>query len=802
MSGKRKKSGTKSKNTPVKLLSGTGDVLAQVAMGFLALLLLIPPFFRGLFFPEDQVRVLICALILAMLIAFHVWHCRQNKIGNLTFLSHPLDYFMLALPGVYLLSFFTAANPGLALHELVENTLYFVIFWCSARLLTTRQSVNRILAVIYLAAIGLSLAGLATATGFIHIKDGYVGWRIASSFQYANALASYLGAALIIGIYFTSQLVTSNNRGIKAWDNARFWVLGTILAAGNYLILLVFIATGSRGGLLVLALALPLFILLNRNLLKLPLLLAILIAAIGAIPGSVMFTRYMQVGEITTAWLYVLLGLALVIVLQLVILLLLTKTARQYIWAGLAGFVVLATIGTTYLSDKLGLTGALARFDIFNINILEIRSAVDRFEFMGTALVMIKERPFIGWGGGGWQEAYLAFQEYHFISRQVHSYFFQVGVETGTLGLLVVFGIWALFFFAVYKLFRQGNRDIAVLLGAVGLFIGGRAAIDFDLSLAALTMMLMTCFGAARGLSTPKEPAAKISGTKNNRQLIAALALITVLLIGAGILSSANASLKQSYAYIQQKNIQAALEQAETAASKNPFNHEISLYLSSLRSALGDSAGAEQELRKAVRKSPYNPRVRAQIADFLLKHKKYAAALVEAEKAIALAPLQVIWYERLARVAILAALDKTEKGELDAVKTYTEIVLNLPPKMMARYDALSEKHQRLWISGHRINNPTAELHLRLGQAHGLQGDYQAALEQLNIAVQHIPAHKATLKGEALFWQAAVLKKQGKKEEAAKASTAAEQLWPNGKNIYEKLTVDWKENINAKTSTTK
>ncbi|MDK2887533.1 MAG: hypothetical protein PWP72_411 [Thermoanaerobacter sp.] len=77
----------------------------QVAFWGLAALLFFPPFFRGLFFPPEQEM----ALMGAAIIFWFTWLWKHGR-RDYSFLTHPLDYFTLALPLVYVMAAFGAVN--------------------------------------------------------------------------------------------------------------------------------------------------------------------------------------------------------------------------------------------------------------------------------------------------------------------------------------------------------------------------------------------------------------------------------------------------------------------------------------------------------------------------------------------------------------------------------------------------------------------------------------------------------------------------------------------------------------------
>ncbi|OAT79909.1 O-antigen ligase family protein [Desulfotomaculum copahuensis] len=479
----------------------------QAAFWGLALLLFFPPFFRGLFFAADQER----ALMLAALICWCAWLWKHGR-RDYAFLSHPLDYFALALPAAYILSSFVAVNAGLALDEIVKNVLYFLVYWTAVQVVTGQREAIRLLHVIYLAAVGVALAGLFTATGLASVKDGFLGGRIYSTFQYPNALASYLTAAVFLGLFFKSEYgalalrdAITDRTLLKTLPDRllRSRPFGYLYKALDFILLAVLFGTKSRGGLLVTGAAVVLYLIGLHWQKRLPVLLHLVFLGILAYPAARLFINAATAKQMAAAWLWMLAGLVLTL-------------AGQWAWNfRLAGWVdrfaavkrrVNLTLGGILVVLVAGAAGFLAlhlhKVDTFKY----LRDAIERMYFVKDALAMIKQRPVLGWGGGGWQEAYRGFQGYLYNSNQVHSYYFQVTVETGLIGLLVVLGIWICFLWAGHRAHRAaepGGTGEALIwtVTVAALAIGAHALIDFDLSLSALTLVLWTLFACARALA-------------------------------------------------------------------------------------------------------------------------------------------------------------------------------------------------------------------------------------------------------------------------------------------------------------
>ena len=255
-------------------------------------------------------------MIFAAVILWVAWLWKWLN-RDYSFLSHPLDYFVLAFPAVYLISAFQAANHGLALDEVVKTTLYFTVYWLTSRLVRSDQEAGTILGVIYLGAVGVALAGLATATGLVQIKDGFLGGRIYSTFQYPNALASYLAAAVFTGLYLWRRAGTPGSNGVNPIINempdwlSRAKLKPYLYAAGNFLLFAVLLGTRSNGGLLVFSFVFVLYLIGLPKGNRIPVFLHIFLFGVPAFVAIWRFLSSVSSGRPGLAWLWIIAGFAL-----------------------------------------------------------------------------------------------------------------------------------------------------------------------------------------------------------------------------------------------------------------------------------------------------------------------------------------------------------------------------------------------------------------------------------------------------------------------------------------------------------
>jgi tetratricopeptide (TPR) repeat protein len=827
----------------------------QIAFWGLAALLFFPPYFRGLFFAPEQER----ALIFAALVFWITWLWKWSR-QDYQFLGHPLEYFMLALPAVYAGAALVAVNHGLAVDEVVENVLYFLTFWAVARLVTTEGEANTLLTVVYLSATGVALAGLATATGVIHIKDGFVGGRIYSSFQYPNALASFLTAAFFLGVYLWRRSVflaaaprrAVENRvvpvtprrarekppagragkaplkgipranwpgsgkaarpaaagpgrlavwaagvssrlsraGVEAWL-ARFQAY--LFTMGNLILLAVFLGARSRGGLVALAFILPVYLALLPRGHRGPILCHLV--AVGG-PAVLVISRFLaavEAGNMNLAWAWVLAGLALAVVLQYGLergekFLAGRPVAGRWLVPAVLAVVLVAAAGAAVYG---GWPQKLASF-------LNPRNLVERLYFYGDALKMIRLRPVLGWGGGGWQEAYRAFQGYLYNSTQIHSYYLQVAVEAGIIGLAVVAGIWGSFLVAVRGLFVRVKEDprrrllVATLAGAA-VVVGLHAAIDFDLSLAALTLVLVALFGLTVALGRVWSPAPGKARRSYQRPsttvLVAAtLAAAAVAALGAS-LAAAGAWARDAGRYAQQGNYGAAVERLQKAVAWNPFSADYHTQLARLYQLQGKYDLALAEARAAALRSRYSASRQADLASVAYAAGRPGEAVGYAEAAVNLAPFQVYWYELLGRTAFLAGLssltgESDRPGGLEEARGYFEVAAGVPDRIQARMATLGPRERGLWTVA-PLMAPTPAVNLNTGAARYFLKDWSAAEADLKKTAEAQDADQTT-RGEAYLWLAVLKERQGQTSAARDFLNRARELVPQYATGYETL----------------
>lgn len=740
------------------------SIFEQVAFWSLAILLFVSPFFRGLFFAENQ-RV---ALIVAAIIFWLVCLIQNNRTDKKLFLS-TFDYLIFALPIIYAISSFNAVNYSLAVDEIIENLLYFFVFWSAARLVRGEFAIHRMLIVIYLSAIGVAFVGLFSATGLLNIKDSFLpinGGIIASTFQYKNTLASFLTTSIFIGSYF--------------WGSQTNWLKRIILITSNFVIITVFFSTQSHGGYIIFTLFTVLFWFLNSASNRFELIVSTCALVICGFLESKMFLFAVINKNIALAWLFMVAGMFLVAVGQYAILKLFKKEFTVEISFGqlIIGITIVAILGLVVI----GATGIYQAL----MNKLHTFGALERLTMYEDSLKMIKEKPLLGWGGGGWSEAYSIYQSYAYTSRQTHSYFLQLAIETGIIGLLVALTLWLKYLTTVFNLHKKmsnGQKQalLAVLITSV-LAIISHAVIDFNLSLAALTMVMYTLMACTIALDQNQE--SRLS--KNIRispkyQLAMATILVICVIFTSSTLIYAKQISVAAYQAIRSGDGIRAISIIEKSLSFNPLVAENYSLAAQLYRATGNQEKADQYAKRTTELATHNPDRYVELAWGYLQNNKNQEAVAAAQKALSLAPLKVQYYEEFAEITTRASLNELITGEKAMALNFAQQTLAIPEKINMVLASTPPDKKKLWTAIAKPLVVSDKIKVNLGIANMVNGNIDEAEQLVNEA-----ANNPAVKQNVYLWQAFFAQKRGNNQRAEEILNSASKENPNIRREFAEL----------------
>jgi len=743
MAGRAKTSRPDTKAKGVALKWGGSQYLHLAAYLLLAALILVPPFFRGLFFPAEQLWAAIAAAVLVFL----VWQWKFSKRELLVF-SSPADYFALALFIFYLLSIFTAAEERLAVQEVIKLFLYLGVYWSAAQLAKHEKGGEGIFGLVYLAGLAVALAGILIALGVISYKDGFVGGRIFSTLQYPNALAVYVGAAFIAGLYF--------------WATSGKYSL--LIAMGNYTLLLVFLGTNSRGAFLIFPVITFLFW-LGSGEKRGALFGHLAITLTAALIGSYRFIPSLLEKNTTAALIWLGLGLAAALAGELLLSFFLrSKVKHKPLWLG--GIVLLALVFGMSFLWFIGETGPEVPWwqrilpeqisaRLTDIN-LETSSSANRIYWSQDAWKMIKDHPVLGLGGGAWEAAYRAYQGFLYHSTQVHNHWLQIWLESGTLGFVAWLGLWASFLWAAVKRrFQQGDFR-AWSVAAAASVIGAHAVIDFDLALGAVSIMLYCLLGLGSAMASDTREMQELSmkqfaAKKKTWQAgTAVLSLVVILAAGSLLLAQNYAAAAGEAINHNQRNI--GLSNLEKAAAFDPFEARYRMDLARLYLADNPAKGLAYA-EAAVKKSPYDYELAMALSQIYLQTGRFSEAQAAMEQAVRNYPWNVVAWDNLTRVYTYAGLAALERSDRAGAADFLDQALRTPARMAEKLETLGEREKDLWPEWESFQ-PSADLKLHLGIASYLSGNLAEARQ---VFEQHLD--NESTRADALLWLA-VLETQG------------------------------------------
>lgn len=285
---------------------------------FTALLILVvyPPYFRGLYFAQEQFFTEVFAFIV-----FTVFWLYKFIKRDAAFLKTPVECAALALTAIYFISIIFAVSKAEALNEWLKYCMYFSVFFMLSDLLTTYKSRMILICFLIASSLGVSILGLDSASGGKITKsvngifkllgakhdvffDMFNGNRVMTSIQYPNAGAAFLAAVvfLLVGL-----MVHSKKHGICA-----------LYSGVGFVIFETFLLTLSRGAYIVFAISAIIYLIVLPwgDRIK----AAIFILIIGTVSSGVFFRVIVDLGHMgaRTFWKYIAAGIVLTMVASVV----------------------------------------------------------------------------------------------------------------------------------------------------------------------------------------------------------------------------------------------------------------------------------------------------------------------------------------------------------------------------------------------------------------------------------------------------------------------------------------------------
>lgn len=279
------------------------NLLLFIMLVLVAGLLLIGPFYRGLFFSMEllQAQVFVFA-------ALFFWGIFRIFNRDRRLIEAPLDICLLLLLVAYLISTFVAVHTRDALEELLKIASYLVIYlvaidicrnWKYPGLLkwfsheienkdsTLPPGISMFLHLLLLAATVLTIASLGVPAGHWDFVGAYASNRIASPMGYANTAAAYFMASYFMAL----SLAPLANRLSRV-----------IYLVPATLMLITVVLTFSRGAWLLLPPLALLLVFVSASGQRLRVCLYLAVTALTALPAALLVDPVFRSDSPAQAW--------------------------------------------------------------------------------------------------------------------------------------------------------------------------------------------------------------------------------------------------------------------------------------------------------------------------------------------------------------------------------------------------------------------------------------------------------------------------------------------------------------------
>lgn len=736
---KKKQTKTIEKNPQPNHLTKWLPVVTFVLLG---ILIFYPPFFRGLFFDEDMFLYHVFTALVFLLI----WVQKIYR-QDYSLLKTPLDWAILAYAGAYLLSLIGAVHPGEAFYGFLRTLNYFMVFWMVTQVVKSYRDYKTILQILLAAGTGVAVIGLLAATGYSDYPAAFNGRVILSTLQYPNTTAAYLAVISLLAI----TLVTVERK------------LSTrlIYTTAAFVMVLVILCTLSKGAWLIFVIGAVLLLAVMPGLNKISSLWTLAVAAAAA--GATYTKFYPAIIAEQAALSYLLIGVLVVVGGMLVWegLVYVHNRKGYKVTLAIAAILVIAVLGAggIVLSNQDSPVQAEAIMEeLAGLTDFSHNSYTSRADFIRWGLDIVKDYPVNGAGAGGWNALYHQYQDYLFFTTEAHNHFIQVWVEAGTIGLLAFLAIWILFFRAAYQTYQRSrnnrNTDQQILIGGTftaAVALGIHAAIDFDLSLSAIALVLWILWAlisSAQNIDNQNELAySKFPQFQPVFNVgIAILCFLVLIFCGSTYYSAHKHAVIASQALHsvsedksdQEKNelFQTALEHYERAAQLNSLNAEYQADLAycyaltyfSLKESGNQLADqfyqqAVSAVEKATELKPYNTKIRNSLLNTTNMLGDLSQVLQQAEGAMLSSPLDVNGYETLIKLLAAGLEYYQQEGDDEQAALIASKMLDVHLNLEKRRAQIN--NNRPWNGPPLILSHEAQYNI--AKADYLLGNYQKCL---------------------------------------------------------------------------
>ena len=379
-------------------------------------------------------------------------------------------------------------------------------------------------------------------------------------------------------------------------------------------------------------------------------------------------------------------------------------------------------------------------------------SVWERIDFWRDGMKMFAASPILGWGGNAWQAIYQGYQSFNYSSNQAHSSLVDAMVSYGIFGLVFVLAIAAAFVASLRRAWGKGDvTGIAVVVAGV---IWLHSLMDFDLSLAAVLLMLWLGLGTmprvrALRLRSPGRSLPPVLGV-----LSGALAVWVVVL---GIAAQTEGALKPP-----------TLVQLRQAASLDPLSAQVQFELAQAELKQAGSSPSANALRQDAVTNTQNA--------YKLNRYNQTIATLEAQ-------MQINQGKYQSAVATLAVAQKDQPMLPNTYQNYLELTTALSTRALAQHQvplakaylgeswSMYQTFLNTGVATQEVAPANLQLPAATPQLQLYAGEVAALLGKKEMAIPLLQAAGTGGQSQATLWLAALGARK-----AAPGQDAAELQW--------------------------
>jgi Tfp pilus assembly protein PilF len=354
---------------------------------------------------------------------------------------------------------------------------------------------------------------------------------------------------------------------------------------------------------------------------------------------------------------------------------------------------------------------------------IQERNVQERLVFFKDAVEIIKDYPLLGLGGHGWKSRYFQYQSERYSTTEVHNHFLQVWIETGLAGFLLFLGIWLSFLYSTYRVLRVSEdsekKVLAVAVAAAVMAVVTHSLYDFTLSLGAIGLFVWSLMGVTRSML----PVTEKEQWKPYINILA-VGIAACLFIFVVNLSLGHSAYKKGSALLR-SDLGRAVKTLESAVKYDRFDPEIRVTLAEVYEDIGVQAGsssyhykAEEQLSRAIALDRYNPRYHNLKGVFFVRTGNFAVGVEYLDNASRMQPFYNTHYIISVQAALHIAKLYFSEGDTETARQYLTKALPVEERMAEYF------------------SDTGALAISLGEVHYLLGNYEKAIDYLEVAYEN------------------------------------------------------------------